>query len=428
MANKYLRAGASGSANGDDWTNAYTTLAALETGLARGDTGYVADGAYAGATFNTATSGTTLITIKKATVADHGTETGWDNAYGDGQATFSASLTFASAYWWFDGVTGGGPGSWTSGFGFKRTVAGSGAGVDFDAANITCKHIEVAGNGGDGDGSGTSNDSFAWGTNGDSTLLSYFYAHDAGRCHFFSNADSTDVIVEYGYTGLFESTAGEHSEVASIWGGSYRWTFRYCVITHIEGTGGIIYDAQGGSVGQRWMRIYGNVFIKIAGNPAWSAANGVVAGWTGAGGEQYRDVVCVNNTFIDTESGGEALGTLPTTSSGNVAKNNLFYSVGDVGGGSVWGTITHNHFISTTTAGTSTSTGSGDPFTNLAGLDFTLTANTTAGEDLGAPYNVDMLGRTRSTWTRGALEFEAEPPPSDELNITNLNATTMTVG
>ena len=57
------------------------------------------NGAY---TFNDAVSGTTLITIKKAIESDHGTDTGWSSAYGDGQATFP-NVTFTTSYWTFDG-------------------------------------------------------------------------------------------------------------------------------------------------------------------------------------------------------------------------------------------------------------------------------------------------------------------------------------
>ena len=67
-ANHYVRAGATGSASGNDWTNAYT---ALPSSLIRGDTYYIADGSYAGYIFNTAASGTTLITIKKTVITDH---------------------------------------------------------------------------------------------------------------------------------------------------------------------------------------------------------------------------------------------------------------------------------------------------------------------------------------------------------------------
>src|SRR5262245_4189942 len=75
-ATRFVRAGASGAANGSDWTNAYPSLPAT---LTRGDTYYVAAGTYSGYRFSTPASGTTLITIKKATVADHGTNTGWSD-------------------------------------------------------------------------------------------------------------------------------------------------------------------------------------------------------------------------------------------------------------------------------------------------------------------------------------------------------------
>ena len=64
-ASKYVREAAAGAGTGADWTDAYTALPAT---LTRGDTYYIADGAYAAYTFDDAISGTTLITIKKATV------------------------------------------------------------------------------------------------------------------------------------------------------------------------------------------------------------------------------------------------------------------------------------------------------------------------------------------------------------------------
>src|SRR5262245_7797716 len=81
-ATRYVRAGAAGANTGADWTNAYSVLPAT---LVRGDVYYLADGSYPGYIFDDASSGTTLITIKKATVNDHGTDTGWLASYGDGQ-------------------------------------------------------------------------------------------------------------------------------------------------------------------------------------------------------------------------------------------------------------------------------------------------------------------------------------------------------
>ncbi|HEY2930643.1 MAG TPA: hypothetical protein VGK99_02780, partial [Acidobacteriota bacterium] len=73
---RYVREGATGNQTGSDWTNAYTQLPAV---LVRGDVYYVADGNYSGYTFDDPVSGSSLITIKKATQSDHGADTGWSS-------------------------------------------------------------------------------------------------------------------------------------------------------------------------------------------------------------------------------------------------------------------------------------------------------------------------------------------------------------
>ena len=104
-----IHAGPSGTGNGTSWNDIanFNTLS-----LVRGNTYFLQDGTYAGRDFGTALSGTTLITIKKAVPTGttgcvapncHGSETGWSDAYGDGQATFS-SLSFLTSYWVFDGA------------------------------------------------------------------------------------------------------------------------------------------------------------------------------------------------------------------------------------------------------------------------------------------------------------------------------------
>jgi hypothetical protein len=89
----YVRDGGSGT-DCADWSTAHacdqlSTAEALVNRTANDSvTIYVADGTYLGATIDAATSGEKLLTIQKATAAVHGTDTGWDNDYGDGQATF----------------------------------------------------------------------------------------------------------------------------------------------------------------------------------------------------------------------------------------------------------------------------------------------------------------------------------------------------
>ena len=107
----YIRAGATGANNGTSWTDAYTSIPAFTRGV-NGVTYYVADGTYAPRELSTPASGGKVITIKKATVQDHGTNTGWNDSYGDGTATFSGGMSLLTSDWVIDGQTGGGPGNW----------------------------------------------------------------------------------------------------------------------------------------------------------------------------------------------------------------------------------------------------------------------------------------------------------------------------
>ena len=95
----YVNAGASGNGSGMDWSNAYTDLPAS---LQRGATYYVAAGNYGSHFFNDAVSGTSFITIKKATVSDHGATNGWLAAYAN-QAVFVAPLKFRTGNYTFNG-------------------------------------------------------------------------------------------------------------------------------------------------------------------------------------------------------------------------------------------------------------------------------------------------------------------------------------
>lgn len=70
------------------------------------------------------------------------------------------------------------------------------------------------------------------------------------------------------------------------------------------------------------------------------------------------------------------------------------------------------------------STEAEQPYPFYLSDNFTMDRNTAAGEDLGVLYSVDMLGNTRTTWTRGAVEFGDE----FSINLTNFTATTITVG
>lgn len=410
-ANHFVRSNATGTNDGSDWNNAYKSLPAT---LVRGDVYYVSAGAYAGRTLNTPASGTSAITIKKATTTDHGVDAGWNDAYGSGQATFSSGFVFSSPYWVIDGQTGGGAANaWIDNFGFKITEASDNNAVLYvasAASDVTVRHVDLQGKGSVSTAGGSySNDGL--GLYGAANMtLSYFHMQGIGRCPFFLSPRNT--LIEHGWIQSFYGSSTVHSEVASIWGFAGAVgdiTFRNNLFTDIQSTGGLMWDNSSNTAAQ--MFVYGNVFYKPA-TARWGQANGVIGGWTGGGGEQYRNVSVYNNTFINVDQ--ESLSTFPNIYSNNVAFNNLFYNSASP---SFVKYAQHddNHFINSGGShgeANGTSATSGDPFVNFAGLDFRLKAGTTAGAAVQAPISIDPFNKTRGTdgtLDRGAYEFEANP-------------------
>lgn len=407
----YVRSAAAGAANGSDWSNAYQ---ALPSSMVRGATYYMASGTYAGYTFSTAENGTNTITVKKATLADHGTSAGWSDSYDNGPAVFTNTVQFSKGYFILDGQTGGGPQSWTNGFGFKiqslsTTQPRPGIYVGEGRKNVTLRHFEVQGNGGDGDGdgSGQANDALSIEVGTDQTTVSYAYLHDMGRCLIFGHGNN--MFFEYIYGGTFESTPVEHSEVASIWATinappplCTNVTFANCVWSHIEGTGGLMMYADG-------VKIYGNTFYRPAG-VTFPVGLGAIATWYQAWGTgTFAHGRIYNNSFIDLGQGFPVSGISwgSTNAIDNVVENNVFYNCSlNFGGIS---THDYNLFINTTGENAASeahgASASSAIFNDYHSLNFTLQSNTVAGTNAGAPYDIDPNGVPRTTGTRGAYEF-----------------------
>jgi hypothetical protein len=129
----FVRAGATGSGDGSDWTNAWTEL---PTTLERGHRYYIADGSYPGYVFDDAVSGTDLITIRKATADDHGIDTGWDAGFGSGQAQLGP-LEFSDPYYVLDGVVPAG---------FEIVGDFQGDVVSIGADSVTLRNADLNGN------------------------------------------------------------------------------------------------------------------------------------------------------------------------------------------------------------------------------------------------------------------------------------------
>ncbi len=409
-ANHFVRQGATGSGNGNDWSNAYTSLPAT---LARGDTYYIAAGSYPGRTFNTPTGGTAVITIKKAIESDHGTGTGWLSGYGTGQATFNGMLEFTSSYWVIDGQTGGGAANnWNQNFGFKIIETRDANALiriaypNNKADYITVKHVDMQGKGSAAASGGSySNDGMAiYGAS--NITLSYYHMRGIGRCPFFGSPKNS--IFEHGWVESYFGSSAVHSEIASL--AAYNQnigdtTFRYSLFTDIQSTGGLMWNNYSDPTAHLY--VYGNVFYKPAG-AVWGAANGLIGGWSTSTNNMAANIWVYNNTFININQ--QSLSSFPTVYSGNIASNNIFYN-SDSPNFSRFATHDYNHFINsggTQSEPHGTSATSGVPFVNFVGLDFRLTAHTTTGTSLSSPFNIDPLGTVRGSngaFDRGAFQF-----------------------
>lgn len=417
-ADVYCGAGRTGTGSGADWANQadFNSLT-----LVRGNTYYLADGSYSGKNFNTANSGTSRIIIRKATAANHGTDTGWQSAYGDGQAVFG-SLTFTRGYYTLDGVTGGGPGNWESGFGIR--VNGSIDApqyVDNNSDFITLSHIDL-----NGGATGPSDDRGMVLYGMDNFTIEYSYLHDIG-CDLISMNVMNNFTIQYSKLARNHQTAsGCHGDLIEYQiGDAQNFVIRHNFFEDIVGS--YAFGSHGPTI--NGYEIYGNIFY-------WPNqtffGNGLVGALSGGG--TISNLRFYNNTMVGDCDGLCGFGQL--RGSGNVAYNNVWVKTSGSGNFDVGfnnATVANNSCYNISCSGATNL--SGDPFVSTAGRDFRLRAATAAGSTLGSAYAVDMFGTTRGgdgTWDRGAIEFGSggtPPPPPQTFNPpTSVTATVVTGG
>ncbi len=407
-ATLYVSVAGSGAANGADWSN---TLAEGFTPV-RGNTYYYADGSYASKTFSAALSGTSLITLQKATVADHGTSTGWSDSLGDGQATFAYPLTFSTGYWTLDGATG-----------TNLTTCGFIVSAPTSCATAT-QHYIVMGTG----STALDNMTFAhvaslacsddveklffyFGTQVTANNFTARYIYADGFQGTFFLWGVSNVLTEYVTITNAFSSGSHHGEQWNMRFGSSRScrdvTIRYCTIADSVGTGCIIAN-DGGSdeIVCLGLNVYGNVFR------GGSGGNGIIGATTRSA---YANAQVFNNTFsgastpwiVAAQSGSSA--TIKNATTNIVATNNIIFNMSAALGDYATAPIVHDYnlFVSATSIPSEANgvTTSSNPFVNSAGFNFRLATNTPAGATLAATFNTDPDGTTRSTWSRGAYEY-----------------------
>ena len=393
-------------------------------------------------TFNTAESGALRITIKGATVADHGTETGWQNSFGveNTQAVFSASAVipgtgifhFTTGYWVFDGSVG--TGNTMSSYGFKFTrgancsaVTGPQDGITAlrsaaTQTDLTIKYVglEMCGPSFDAAQRGilvgcaacyvtatVFANNYITGAQGSMGLLNVANStieRNWGENHWTSPNHHSDAFA----AANSDKSGGESPTCPAANECGWRNEFRYNVVKDCVGTGGMIGSSPKSF--RQW-KIHGNLFVNCLGG------NGAIGNI--GGNYAVAEAEIYNNTFASStriQQCSAAPGC--ATATGNIVKNNLFWNNNcvDIFSEGTGGAITHdyNAFFDcaqgTPPVETNGQIGTGDPFVNRPSSDHHLTAATNAGDStIGAAYNTDPDGKTRGAdgaWDRGAYEFD----------------------
>lgn len=324
--NCYVRSGATGSGNGVDWANAYTSLPA---NLTRGVTYYIAAGTYPGHLFADPDSGSTYITVQSATASSHGTSTGWSNSYA-GQAVFNKAdpsgvgdiFTFQSDYYIIDGVgrstaSGMAQTDWTneSSYGMKLDNSGKVAcnadislgdnsnTVPLPVHHINIEYVDVNGSH-ESSSNGCRENGFAgmWGSHDYSIQNSYI--HNTGLTILFLRGEhvncsgssgkvtcgspsggygnGSNIVVQNNYFNNNFSDPNQHAEGCSCSEGLQNLTIADNYWQDINGTG-IIATASGadwnnGNGGNGPWYINGNVVFETSCSVFSGVKNAGVAG------------------------------------------------------------------------------------------------------------------------------------------------------
>lgn len=440
-ANHYILPAGSGSKSGADWGNACAGLSGScsASSMTRGDTYYVGGGTYSsGFTFSTATSGTSVITIKGATAADHGTATGWSASYGvdSTQASFPPNaINVYSGYLIFDGNTGSGTTGSSYGFHIRAaspcTDTGDialGQGGD-SVPSLQFSHIFYEGCVGDfgmvavGGTTTTSINgltlSYSYGTNWQDFL---YLSHNAPYNTL------TNVTVDHNIMVGGQSYPDNHGNLVDVTDAITNITVSNNVFNNCAGTVCMGPNDNGTTCAGGWGpgAIYGNVFIVSN-----TIGNGIIGSTTRC---YMHDMNVYNNTF----TGVSTYGVVPwvqgcvsgaatcSSATNNIAENNLIWNA-SCGLASNSGIATNDYdtFLSCIDSPPSEAhgqTGNFNPFVSSSSNNFKLaspvvasctsTSATCYGLGLASLFSLDPNGILRTgSWDRGAYEYQTSATP-----------------
>jgi hypothetical protein len=406
-----------GSGDGSSWANAHSGIPAQ---LARGTRYWLASGDYyiedpmaddPVYEFDDEDTGAAFIGMIKATPAEHGDETGWGDALGEGPAILGPTA-FVTGHYIIDGRTGRNDDPRGIQFGTRECLNGGRSPGrwttiiypwDTTATHVAFRNVEISACGDYGDQSIRSEENVYNVAPISHVVYDNCYLHDAWRCHFLIQ-DAHDVVIENSWM----ARSGRQHESCTM---SLRNT------TNVIVRGNFITDSQNTFVSLQSTR---NVFISsnvmtrsLEGWENWAvihvagpAKNTMVAGNTitgirglNGGFKQDAEVdnfVVRNNLFAHNLT--NQIGMMGDFSHGAYYSNMRVIGV-DSPVPSLLAEDEPNAQMFTA-----------DPFVDTAAYDFFLSSPTAPGEALSSPCNTDFNGNLRGNdggWDRGAMEYSA---------------------
>jgi hypothetical protein len=403
--NFYVRpdGGSYGRENGSDWNNAFDGMPPSDHGFWRslvqpGDIIYVAGGTYH-SNWQIKKSGAPgrAITIKRATASEHGTDTGWNDAFDNQVLLQQAGIsTYACDYITIDGAVRNGIKILPAEIDNNRVIYLSPRNAN-GSNHIVLRYIEVAGPGvSRNEIRAIANTPTKGGATG--CLIEYCTLHDVASAIFL--ADVSDVIIQH--CTIYNLNAdGPHENV--VWSDrSSNVIFRWNVVYNSVAEGVFL------RAGNKSWDIYGNIFLDCGYGIATKA------------GYPNNDIRIYNNTFKNVKYPIY----FKDASNTGIVKNNLIYtrtgkpiiSYQDVVHDYNWYSGYYTYGEANGIAG-----GDQDPFVNAAQDDYRLRPGTSAidkGANLGAAYDTGFDGIRRfksGAWDIGAYEYvdgdsAANPP------------------
>jgi hypothetical protein len=354
-ANHYVWCGATGAANGTEWTDAYIDIPAS---LVRGDTYYIAGSSfcsYGAHIFNDAESGMSVVSILHATAANSAI-VGWQPSFATATANWTTTMSYGGAnhyaiwvvqrsYYIFDGEFGSvgtvQPASGTFGF-YLNSSTDALTAIYLDGAvnsevitGINLNHTEISGAPLDvnnisigADAVGT----YAAAGNYSISNLSIYedYMHDweSGFLHMNSPSNVT-VDHSWFYRNIY--TPAAHGDGVSVQGniGAPNLTFSNDTWQDSCGTG--VITVLNGTASN--LVVYGNTFFQstpsevFPGSTTPAACLGNATIGDNNGSAVVTGARIHNNTFYNNTTSGQTGVAFASTSSNIVQQNNLLVNM-----------------------------------------------------------------------------------------------------